>query len=205
MEREHRSGKLLEPYTTVIGSMEKEMGLELTVYQIQSVENIKKYIQEHGKMTKDICYFVSIIPFPQGLGTNFYSDDDIYEGHWYADKRNGWGRMYYADCSTYEGEWFDDSPNGQGMLRLANENRYEGIWKNGKKHGAGKFFFFEKGQLYEGVWVDDIAKCGKMIDFGREEAIDPTSYPIPQIKLRNPTYVLERARSRFLDKNEEDT
>ncbi|XP_059844180.1 MORN repeat-containing protein 3 isoform X2 [Hypanus sabinus] len=107
-----------------------------------------------------------------GLGTNFYSDDDIYEGHWYYDKRDGWGRMYYADCSTYEGEWSNDLPHGQGMLRL--------------------------GQLYDGVWVDDIPKCGKMIDFGREDAINPTRYPIPQIKLRNPAAILKEARSHFL-------
>ncbi|XP_069789392.1 MORN repeat-containing protein 3 isoform X2 [Narcine bancroftii] len=140
-----------------------------------------------------------------GLGINFYSDDDVYEGHWYSGKRDGWGRMYYVDCSTYEGEWSNDLPNGQGMLRLANENRYEGVWKNGKKHGSGKFFFFEKGQLYDGVWIDDVPKCGKLIDFGRENAIHPTLYPMPQIKLRNPAAVLKEARSKFLDNNEEDT
>lgn len=140
-----------------------------------------------------------------GLGTNFYSDDDIYEGHWYFDKRDGWGRMFYADCSTYEGEWSDDLPNGEGMLRLANDSRYEGFWKDGMKHGTGKFFFFEKGQLYDGVWIDDIPKCGKMIDFGREDAIDPTLYPIPQLKLRNSTGVLEEARSKYLDGINENT
>ena len=38
-----------------------------------------------------------------------------------------------------------------------------------------------KGQLYIGVWVDDIAKCGTMEDFGREDAPRPTIYPIPKV------------------------
>jgi len=36
-------------------------------------------------------------------------------------------------------------------------------------------------QLYEGVWVEDIPKCGAMIDFGREGAPQPTQYPIPEV------------------------
>jgi hypothetical protein len=56
--------------------------------------------------------------FLQGYGTNFYMDEEYYEGEWYGDKRSGWGRMYYKDGTIYEGEWFDDKRNGQGMLRL---------------------------------------------------------------------------------------
>ena len=59
----------------------------------------------------------------KGYGTLFYSDDEYYEGEFYADKRSGWGRMYNADGSTYEGEWFDDKQNGQGMLRLSTFSR----------------------------------------------------------------------------------
>ena len=44
-----------------------------------------------------------MIHVTQGYGTNFYSDDEYYEGEWYADKRSGWGQMYYADGSVYEG------------------------------------------------------------------------------------------------------
>ncbi len=31
------------------------------------------------------------------------------------------------------------------------------------------------------MWVDDIAKCGTMEDFGREGAPQPTIYPIPKV------------------------
>ena len=44
-----------------------------------------------------------MIHVTQGYDTNFYSDDEYYEGEWYANKRSGWGQMYYADGSIYEG------------------------------------------------------------------------------------------------------
>lgn len=62
-----------------------------------------------------------------------------------------------------------------------NDNRYEGSWKNGMKNGPGKFFYLDTGQLLEGVWKDDVAKCGQMIDFGREGAPAPTEFPIPEV------------------------
>lgn len=64
---------------------------------------------------------------------------------------------------------------------IANENRYEGTWKDGKKHGPGKFFYLDKGQLFEGFWVADVPKSGTMIDCGREAAPAPTQYPIPKV------------------------
>ncbi|XP_078680571.1 MORN repeat-containing protein 3-like [Branchiostoma floridae x Branchiostoma belcheri] len=137
-----------------------------------------------------------------GYGTNFYSEEDYYEGEWYADKRSGWGRMYYTDGSIYEGEWYDDKQNGEGMLRLANENRYEGHWKDGKKHGEGKFFYLDKGQMYQGVWVEDVPKCGTMVDFGREGAPEPTVYPIPKLTLADSGEVLEDAKATFLQEKE---
>ncbi|XP_002736816.1 MORN repeat-containing protein 3-like [Saccoglossus kowalevskii] len=137
-----------------------------------------------------------------GYGTHFYNDTEYFEGEFYADKRSGWGRMYYADDSIYEGEWYDDKRNGQGMLRLANENRYEGSWKDDKKNGAGKFYYLDKGQMFEGVWVEDTPKCGTMMDFGREGAPEPTVYPIPTCELRDSEAVLQQAEDVFLQEQE---
>ncbi|XP_028680107.1 MORN repeat-containing protein 3 [Erpetoichthys calabaricus] len=137
-----------------------------------------------------------------GFGTYFYSNGEHYEGEWSKDQRSGWGRMYFKDGSIYEGEWLHDKHDGQGMLRLENENRYEGSWKNGKKHGPGKFFYLDKGQLYEGVWAEDVAKCGSMIDFGREGAPAPTQYPIPKVHLADPTSVLNIAQSNLISAQE---
>jgi len=133
-----------------------------------------------------------------GYGTQFYAPDEYYEGEWYADKRSGWGRMYFSDGTIYEGEWFDDQRSGQGMLRLANENRYEGSWREDKKNGPGKFYYLDRGQVYEGVWLDDIAKCGTVSDYGREDAPDPTQYPLPQVELASMEHVLSEAEQQFL-------
>ncbi|XP_062410075.1 MORN repeat-containing protein 3 [Sardina pilchardus] len=125
-----------------------------------------------------------------GFGTHFYGENSWYEGEWNEGLRFGWGRMYYANGDTYEGEWLKDNHHGQGMLRLANENRYEGGWRQGKKHGPGKFLYQKKGQLYEGSWENGVAKCGTVSDFGREEASNPTMYPIPQVRLLDMNAVL---------------
>ena len=75
------------------------------------------------------------------------------------------------------------------MMRLkcgnfsANENRYEGSWKDDKKNGPGKFYYLTHGQIYEGVWNDDVAKCGTMKDFSRDSAPEPTVYPIPKVSI----------------------
>ncbi|XP_060105589.1 MORN repeat-containing protein 3 [Heteronotia binoei] len=137
-----------------------------------------------------------------GYGIKFYSEKGYYEGEWHAGKRDGWGRMYYQDGSIYEGQWSEDNPGGQGLFRMKNENRYEGSWKNGKKNGPGKFFYLDSGQLFEGFWVDDMPKCGTMIDFGRDETPTPTQYPIPKIELADPEGVLEEAVANFSNTEE---
>ena len=64
---------------------------------------------------------------------------------------------------------------------LVNENRYEGQWKDDMKHGEGKFYHYNKGQVYIGTWITDIAKCGTMEDFNRDTAMDATQYPLPEV------------------------
>ncbi|KAL2099962.1 hypothetical protein ACEWY4_004356 [Coilia grayii] len=137
-----------------------------------------------------------------GFGTHFYSQTSWYEGEWRGGKRSGWGRMYYSNEDVYEGEWLEDKHHGQGMLRFADDNRYEGCWKQGKKHGPGKFFYLNKGQLYEGFWKDGVAKYGTVSDFGRKEASTPTTYPLPQICLLDMNSVLMDASSLMEDDSE---
>uniref|UniRef100_H2TLF8 MORN repeat-containing protein 3 n=1 Tax=Takifugu rubripes TaxID=31033 RepID=H2TLF8_TAKRU len=117
-----------------------------------------------------------------GYGTNVYSNSALYEGVWSEDQRAGWGKMNYENGDVYEGEWMKDKHHGHGIIRYANGNWYEGGWREGKKHGKGKVYYPDKGQLYEGLWVDGDAKCGTFCDFGREKAATPTKYPIPQVK-----------------------
>jgi len=138
-----------------------------------------------------------------GYGTFYYTDDDYYEGEWFANNRCGWGRMYYTDGSIYEGEWYADKTEGHGMLRLANDNRYEGEWKDGKKSGRGKYYYLDNGQLFEGVWVDNIPKCGEMRDFDRKSAPEPTPFPVPKLEMVNPEEVLGEAEKLYLSDDDE--
>lgn len=70
---------------------------------------------------------------------------------------------------------------GVSVCLTASGNRYEGSWRHDKKNGPGKFFYLDKGQVYTGEWVDDIAKCGTLEDSGREMAANPPIYPIPEV------------------------
>ncbi|XP_010598160.2 MORN repeat-containing protein 3 isoform X2 [Loxodonta africana] len=138
-----------------------------------------------------------------GYGIQFFGPKEYYEGDWCRNQRSGWGRMYYSNGDIYEGQWLNDKPHGEGMLRLKNGNRYEGYWQRGMKNGPGRFFHLDHGQLFEGFWVDSVAKCGTMIDFGRDEAPEPTQFPIPQVKILDPDGVLEEALAMFKKTEEE--
>nr|KAF6403740.1 MORN repeat containing 3 [Molossus molossus] len=137
-----------------------------------------------------------------GYGIQFFGPKEYYEGEWCGNQRNGWGRMYYSNGDIFEGQWRNDKPEGEGMLRLKNGNRYEGYWQRGLKNGSGRFFHLDHGQLFEGFWVDDIAKCGTMIDFGRDEAPEPTRFPIPETLMaywRKPWPCSRRKRNKKTD------
>ncbi|KAM3600290.1 uncharacterized protein V6R79_020979 [Siganus canaliculatus] len=134
-----------------------------------------------------------------GYGTYFYNNSAVYEGEWREDHRSGWGRMYYENGDFYEGEWMRDKNHGQGLLQFANGNWYEGSWQDGKRNGNGKLHYPDNGQLYEGLWVNGIAKCGTLSDYGRDEAPTPTKFPIPQLHLMDMQLVLKEAQSAYLD------
>ncbi|XP_054613083.1 MORN repeat-containing protein 3 [Dunckerocampus dactyliophorus] len=134
-----------------------------------------------------------------GHGTYFYDNSAVYEGEWSRDQRCGWGRMLFNHGDVYEGEWMKDKEHGLGVIRYANGNWYDGSWKEGRKSGHGKFYYSDKGQLYEGLWVKGEAKCGTLSDFGRDDAPRPTKCPIPEVKLKDMKMVLQEAQSAHLD------
>ncbi|KAK9968632.1 hypothetical protein ABG768_002947 [Culter alburnus] len=141
----------------------------------------------------------------EGAGTYFYSPSAFYEGQWSEDQRSGWGRMQYENGELYEGEWLKDKHHGQGLLLLANGNRFVGTWSDGQKNGHGKFLYLDRGQLYEGFWVDGVAKCGTLSDFGREAADRPPVYPIPKVCLQDSQAVLMEAQAYFTEEKEKST
>ena len=54
-----------------------------------------------------------------------------------------------------------------------------------------------QGHLLLGTWVDDIAKCGEIIDFDRHSASNVAQYPLPELKLLDADEVLQKAREWF--------
>ncbi|KAL3041767.1 MORN repeat-containing protein 3 [Trematomus bernacchii] len=153
----------------------------------ETKELAKKYCGEwkHGKK--------------HGYGMYLYNNSAVYEGEWGENHRSGWGRMYYESRDIYEGEWMKDKNHGQGIIRCANGNWYEGTWGEGKKNGNGKFYYSDKGQLYEGIWLDGVAKCGTLSDFGRNEAPTPSKCQIPQVRLVDMQLVLKESEEAYLE------
>ncbi|XP_037547770.1 MORN repeat-containing protein 3 [Nematolebias whitei] len=133
-----------------------------------------------------------------GNGKYFYNDVSAYEGEWSEDQRNGSGRMYFENGDIYEGEWMHDQMHGQGFIQFSNGNCYDGNWKDGKRNGDGKFFYTDRGVLYEGFWVDGMAKCGTMTEFRRDEASAPST-PFPKLLLKDPERSLREAKAAIMD------
>ena len=59
------------------------------------------------------------------------------------------------------------------LYSLGNDNRYEGSWK---------FFYLDKGQVYQGTWLDDVPKCGSLEGFDEERASNSPEFPIPVMR-----------------------
>ena len=57
--------------------------------------------------------------------------EEVYEGEFVNNRREGKGRLIYENGSVYEGEWKDDEMNGRGVLKTADGDEYTGEWVDG--------------------------------------------------------------------------
>lgn len=141
-----------------------------------------------------------------GRGTFFFKNSDRYDGYWVNGMPQGEGRMIYANGNIYEGQWHEGKRNGYGVLTKRNGDHFEGHWVNDKREGQGSFFYSDKNKLFVGEWVDDQPKTGVYTEVEDDEADtnskkpyfqDPYILPsIPQLKLADPTTLLEKAMER---------
>jgi len=60
------------------------------------------------------------------------------------------------------------------------------------KNGSGTYYYRERRKRYDGVWVDDVAKCGVFGDLD-PQAFSTEPFPIPKLELLEPLQVLESA------------
>lgn len=133
----------------------------------------------------------------------FYKNGDRYDGLWLDDKPHGEGRMIYANGDVYEGMWFMGKRSGYGVLTKRNGDHFEGHWVNDMREGQGSYFFSTKNQVFVGEWVNDMPKTGVYSEVEDPYTVKPErekhfteSYllpSLPNIKLKNPTDVLQEA------------
>ena len=58
----------------------------------------------------------------------------------------------------------DGKRSGLGVVTYENGDRFEGYWLDDKKEGPGRYFYLSSQKMYEGEWVNDVAKCGVYMD-----------------------------------------
>jgi len=71
--------------------------------------------------------------------------------------------------SQYTGEWENNKRDG---------NIYSGGWCKDMKEGKGSFLYKAKNQRYDGEWINNIAKCGILVDCPGDDNSNGTKLPI---------------------------
>lgn len=114
--------------------------------------------------------------------------------------------MIYANENIYEGQWHEGKRNGYGVLTKRNGDHFEGHWVNDMREGQGSYFYHDKNKLFVGEWVNDQPKTGVYTEVEDDEVekmqkkaffTDPYVLPpIFELKLADPTKILERAMER---------
>ena len=98
----------------------------------------------------------------EGSGTMYYRSGEWYRGSFLANDRHGSGQYEYRNRDVYVGEWHVGRRRGLGTLYYANGDCYVGFWMNDRREGLGTFYWVQKGQKYDGEWVNDRPKCGAL-------------------------------------------
>jgi len=141
-----------------------------------------------------------------GMGTLF-GENSKYEGNFKDDKRHGSGTCEYANGDIYEGEWRNDQRSGRGLMLLANGDRFEGTFRGDKKNGAGKYYYRDTRKMYEGEWIEDIAKCGVYSDLPAEfggSAGAEKKLTLPELGLKNPDEVIHTSIGKMRAKRQRE-
>uniref|UniRef100_A0A061SQ16 MORN repeat-containing protein 3 n=1 Tax=Tetraselmis sp. GSL018 TaxID=582737 RepID=A0A061SQ16_9CHLO len=140
---------------------------------------------------------------PAGNGVFFGGEGELYEGDFSKGRRSGRGRQTIGGRpvdgfggTVYEGEWDNDMKNGRGTLTKPNGDVFEGMWKDNMRHGRGTYYFTEKGMRYDGVWENDVAKCGTYSEI--EESPPGARGTIPVLEVLDPGQVLKDATAAAL-------
>ncbi len=58
---------------------------------------------------------------------------------------------------------------------------YRGEWAEDLKNGSGTYYYRERRKRYDGIWVNDVAKCGVFGDLD-QQAFSTEPFPIPKVR-----------------------
>lgn len=86
--------------------------------------------------------------------------EEVYQGQFKHNLRNGEGVFQYHDGAKYTGGWRDGARDGQGKMVWKDGSVYTGGFQNDGRHGQGKIVNERSGYTYEGDFQDD-ARSGK--------------------------------------------
>ena len=150
---------------------------ETSAKDYESVKNafeglVRAYIEQIEKKEKSILNKDTKIEYKKKK----YNNEDIYEGNFINDLKEGKGIMKYNNGDIYDGNWKNDLKEGNGILKIKNGNEYEGEWinnifikgkikyKNGeiyngeykdnKREGFSEMKY-NNGDIYKGNWIND--------------------------------------------------
>mmetsp|Transcript_3682 Transcript_3682/g.5340 ORF Transcript_3682/g.5340 Transcript_3682/m.5340 type:complete len:122 (+) Transcript_3682:3-368(+) len=85
-----------------------------------------------------------------------YANQDIYDGQWKEDCKDGKGTMKYHNGDVFEGEFSSNEMHGKGTYEYADGDIFKSIgeWKEGKKCGVfedivrvSKKVYYDNGEI----------------------------------------------------------
>ena len=104
----------------------------------------KKYEGEYHKNDRTIRH---------GKGRLIWGDE-IYDGEWADNKKEGYGVLTKADIPIYKGDWKNDVYHGNGELTKEYFGVYTGEFSEGIRNGKGRESFAD-GSSYDGEYLND--------------------------------------------------
>ena len=133
-----------------------------------------------------------------GYGTQYYNNNEKYEGEWKDGKKSGIGTYNYKDNSIYKGNWFNDKRHGRGILFYPNRTRFHGEWKDDKMI-KGHYYFKEN------AWVGcileaNVDKDNKFISPGIINYVLKENYSSPFYKLYEGSFAFKNIKDTPTDK-----
>ncbi|KAJ3373101.1 Radial spoke head 1 [Allomyces arbusculus] len=91
-----------------------------------------------------------------GKGRNTFPNGDVYEGDYFAGRREGRGiYTWKKPRARYVGGYLENLRHGPGAMVYPDGSRYKGDFKAGKRHGKG-IYIYVNGDWYDGMWENNV-------------------------------------------------